>query len=319
MSSHPDEVAGQLSVGGGGRGGTEGAGGRDGGEEGQEEEERRHVQVPDPDNFVQEHFFQGKKQQGKGLQHRLPQVALRATQLRGFTSHRSVVQHKLSQVCEIEGFASEFAVMAHLRKVHGPKEQLTCEEESCGGRTFKNIGALTYHKEKCHTEKAPCAVCGTTDYSILKNHMVSKHPRPCEPKACDQCGKVFTNKVSFKNHIKKGHTGADIVGSTMWGKAKLLSDYDKNCQCGLNLPTYIAKINHYKLFHLEYEKCDKCEKIVQSITDGHHKCSKPVKKPLTAPIVCNYCGKDFNSEGGIAYHVKTVHLKVSSVLSGNDL
>ena len=203
--------------------------------------------------------------------------------------------------------------MAHVRNVHRPKEQLSCEEESCDGKTFKNIGALIYHKQKCHTEKAPCAVCGTTDYSILKNHMVSKHPKPCEPETCDQCGKVFTNKLSFKNHMKKGHTGAEIVGSTMWSKTKLLNDYDKNCQCGLNLPTNIAKINHYKLFHLEYEQCEKCEKIVQSITDGHHKCSKPVKKPLAVPIVCNYCGKEFNSEGGIAYHVKTVHLKVPSV------
>ena len=199
--------------------------------------------------------------------------------------------------------------MAHVRKVHGPREQLSCEEEGCDGKTFKNIGALIYHKQKCHTEKAPCAVCGTTDYSILKNHMVSKHPKPCEPETCDQCGKVFTNKLSFKNHMKKGHTNADMVGSTMWGKAKLLSDYDKNCQCGLDLPSNIAKINHYKLFHLEYEQCEKCEKIVQSITDGHHKCAKPVKKPLAAPIVCNYCGKEFNSEGGISYHVKTVHLK----------
>ena len=204
--------------------------------------------------------------------------------------------------------------MAHVRKVHGPKEQLSCEEESCDGKTFKNIGALIYHKQKCHTEKAPCAVCGTTDYSILKNHMVSKHPKPCEPETCDQCGKVFTNKLSFKNHMKKGHTSADMVGSTMWGKAKILSDFDKNCQCGLDLPTNISKINHYKLFHLKYEQCEKCEKIVQSISDGHHKCGKPVKKPLAAPIVCNYCGKEFNSEGGISYHVKTVHLKVPSII-----
>ena len=218
--------------------------------------------------------------------------------------------HKCPQVCEIEGFASEFAVMAHVRKIHGPREQLSCEEEGCDGKTFKNIGALIYHKQKCHTEKAPCAVCGATDYSILKNHMVSKHPKPCEPETCDQCGKVFTNKASFKSHMKNGHASMANMG-----KAKLLSDFDKNCQCSLNLPTNISKINHYKLFHLDYEQCEKCEKIVQSISDGHHKCSKPVKKPLAAPLVCNYCGKEFNSDGGMSYHVKTVHLKVSCHIS----
>ena len=200
--------------------------------------------------------------------------------------------------------------MAHVRKIHGPREQLTCEEEGCDGKTFKNIGALIYHKQKCHTEKAPCAVCGATDYSILKNHMVSKHPKPCEPETCDQCGKVFTNKASFKSHMKNGHASMANMG-----KAKLLSDFDKNCQCSLNLPTNISKINHYKLFHLDYEQCEKCEKIVQSISDGHHKCSKPVKKPLAAPLVCNYCGKEFNSDGGMSYHVKTVHLKVSCHIS----
>jgi len=174
---------------------------------------------------------------------------------------------------------------------------------------------LIYHRQKCHTEKIPCEVCGTTDYSTLKNHMVSKHPKPCQPETCDQCGKVFTNKASFKSHMKRCHISNvhEISSTSMWNgmydKAKILSDFDKNCQCGLNLPTNIAKVNHYKLFHLEYEQCDKCEKIVQSLNDGRHKCGKPMKKPLTEPIACNYCGKEFNSAGGIEYHVKTAHLK----------
>ena len=200
--------------------------------------------------------------------------------------------------------------------MHGPREQLSCEEEGCEEKTFKNIGALIYHRQKCHTEKIPCEVCGTTDYSTLKNHMVSKHPKPCQPETCDQCGKVFTNKASFKSHMKRCHISNvhEISSTSMWNgmydKAKILSDFDKNCQCDLNLPTNIAKVNHYKLFHLEYEQCDKCEKIVQSLNDGRHKCGKPVKKPLTEPIACNYCGKEFNSAGGIEYHVKTAHLKV---------
>ena len=49
-------------------------------------------------------------------------------------------------VCEIQGFRSEFAVFAHIGKVHGPKQQLECDKEGCQGKTFKKSGALLYHK-----------------------------------------------------------------------------------------------------------------------------------------------------------------------------
>ena len=211
-------------------------------------------------------------------------------------------------VCEIQGFSSEFAVFTHIRKVHGPKEQLECEEEGCEGKTFKNAGALVYHKEKCHQEKAPCAVCGTTEYSTLKNHMVNKHPRPCSPKTCDQCGKVFTSRVSFKHHVKR-HQDEKPAGSQKWVITKMLGDFERDCQCNLQLKSNLAKLRHFKLFHLNYEQCEKCEKIVMDLAEGHHKCSKLKKHQPKGPFICKHCGVEFNSHGGMDYHVKAQHIK----------
>ena len=210
-------------------------------------------------------------------------------------------------VCEIESFTSEFAVFAHIRKVHGPKEQLKCEEDGCDGKSFKNIGALKYHISKCHEEKAPCPECGTTDYSLLKNHMRSKHPRPCSPKSCDQCGKVFTNFQSFKSHVDKGHgPKGNLYGSSQFAVSKMLSDFERECHCNINLSSRQKKLDHFKLFHLDYKQCPKCDKIVQD-PDGPHKCTREKPAQPKGPFICQHCGKEFNTQGGRYCHISTAH------------
>jgi KRAB domain-containing zinc finger protein len=217
-------------------------------------------------------------------------------------------------ICDIEQFTTEFAVFTHVRKNHGPKEQLTCEEESCEGKTFKSHGALVYHRQQFHEEKAPCVECGTTEYTTLKNHMVSKHPRQCDPISCDQCGKVFTNKLKFKLHIKKAHTSVEerrIQASGYSGeKSKLLQTFARDCQCNLEFRNISDKLDHLKLFHLGYEQCPKCQKVVKDVNSLQHKCGRTdKKKPTGGPYICSMCGQQWKSQGGRDYHIKTYHLK----------
>ena len=216
------------------------------------------------------------------------------------------------EVCEIAAFNSELAVLTHVRKEHGPKEQLVCEVEGCKGKAFKSFGALHYHQIKCHDEKAPCDECGSTDYITLNNHMQSKHPRPCSPKSCDQCGKVFTNWRKFKHHIDRVHTNSDMPilhGTNKWAIAKMMTDYENECHCNLELKSKQAKLNHFKLVHLDYKQCPKCDKIVQELNVGHHKCEKKNQWQPLLEFICEHCGKSFKSQGGKHYHIDNVHMK----------
>lgn len=212
------------------------------------------------------------------------------------------------EVCEID-LTSEYSVLAHVRKNHGPKEQLQCMEDGCCGKVFKSRGALHYHKEKCHQEKAPCTVCGTTDYTTIKNHMANKHLKSTETHTCDQCGKEMTSKVGFKNHMAKFHGIGNYRRQSQkwpyWSKI-----FAKECHCqDPELKTNIAKIHHLKLFHLGYERCSKCKKIIQNLDDTRHKCAPPKKWVAEGPFICEECGQVFNSHGGRDYHIRTHHLK----------
>jgi len=99
----------------------------------------------------------------------------------------------------------------HNRDVHGNMDRLICPD--CG-KLFTSKRSLFGHKKEKHSgpvEVFPCVDCGKnfSRKANLKAHRDSLHFGKKFP--CSFCERIFTNRSSMNQHIKKTHTDP-IIG-----------------------------------------------------------------------------------------------------------
>ncbi|TRY74722.1 hypothetical protein TCAL_14545 [Tigriopus californicus] len=102
-------------------------------------------------------------------------------------------------------------IAAHNLENHGTMSDLTCTD--CG-KIFKSKRSLFGHKKEKHsgvTEMHACPECGKTfgRKSNLKAHRESLHYGKKFP--CQYCERVFTNRSSMNQHVKKTHIAVASV------------------------------------------------------------------------------------------------------------
>ena len=111
-------------------------------------------------------------------------------------------------------FSSQFVpvtdIAEHNSEHHGAVSDLTCLD--CG-KIFKSKRSLFGHRKEKHsgvTEVHSCPECGKTfgRKSNLKAHRESLHYGKKFP--CQLCDRIFTNRSSMNQHIKKTHNVAGV-------------------------------------------------------------------------------------------------------------
>jgi len=180
---------------------------------------------------------------------------------------------------------SNKAYQAHLKKAHGPKEltpkpkpkeQIEGEGFFCGlcGKIFPKRNALMYHKRVTHDDVSTlysCTVCGKKTYN-KRNHErhASLHLPPTIP--CDQCAKMFHNKIYLQRHISSQHTAYEDMPFKC-----------DQCGKGFNLAN---QLEFHMNMHLNLKpfKCRYCNNCYQNPSNcmSHEKKSHPdLYKKLT--------------------------------------
>ena len=205
-------------------------------------------------------------------------------------------------VCEIY-FRQESTMHNHVMKKHGPAPPPQCE--ICF-MIFETRPKLSYHRATIHSERVPCEDCGKSyPKSQMGDHMKQVHD-DCDPRTCEHCGSVFTNKRKFHLHVK-GHTNPEVyrVNTTnMW-----MEKIKENCRCNIEFPSKKSHIEHYKIVHENYQECPKCSKVVRNLDERGHRCEKP--KPATPKKggTCPECGKYYEKSESLWYHINATHSK----------
>ena len=205
-------------------------------------------------------------------------------------------------ICELS-FRQESIMLNHVTKKHGPVPPPQCD--ICF-MTFETKSKWTYHRATIHSEKVPCEDCGKSyTKSTMNEHMRQVHD-VCDPRTCEHCGSVFTNKRKFNAHVK-GHTNPDVYKANarnMW-----MEKIKENCRCNLGFTSKKSHIEHYKIVHEKYQECAKCSKLVRDLGERGHRCEKP--KPATPKkgSTCPECGKYYERELSMWYHINATHSK----------
>jgi rubrerythrin len=114
-------------------------------------------------------------------------------------------------ICRIcNQFVPVSDIADHNHEHHGAVSDMTCLD--CG-KIFKSKRSLFGHRKEKHsgvTEVHSCPECGKTfgRKSNLKAHRESLHYGKKFP--CQLCDRIFTNRSSMNQHIKKTHNVAGI-------------------------------------------------------------------------------------------------------------
>ena len=194
----------------------------------------------------------------------------------------------------------------HVFFKHGPHPQMACTE--CDN-IFDSPRALQLHRSKVHTEKITCPDCGKlfikgreADYEAhMRTHIDLKNI-PCE-----HCDKVFKNAIYLQQHIQYMHEGIKPKCNRMTPTV-IAAKCDMECKCGIDFKMEKEKVVHYKLVHLGYKQCPKCNKIVKSLEEQIHKCAPLVKrkKEKVKYVVCQECGQEVHGRK-VKYHMQKYH------------
>ena len=250
-------------------------------------------------------------------------------------SNNLEVQHKMCNMCDLT-FQRTAPLMKHVTNCHGPKPGPTC---NICGEAFQTIEKKNSHKKAKHTstghwaKKAKvCPHCGQKFLS-LKNHIENFHTES-EPLTCEQCGGMFKNKGKLKMHIRKHY----------W-----VNEAEQNCTCNMEFRGKQAMMEHYKIVHLNFERCLKCDSVVKDADERIHTCKNKlpkqegIKKTLclecgielpttlfekhtrvahdTTILQCEICQKNLSGVHSKLFHIKLAHkgTKMPCHLCGKEL
>ena len=144
---------------------------------------------------------------------------------------------------------------------------------------------------------------------------------------CDQCESVFKTAFALKRHSERVHINPKPLKefsklsrpqqirrmNRICENETNMPEYKKNCLCILEgIESNKERLKHFKVFHMGYEQCSKCNKIIEDENVQDHKCGKVrIKKPKytpQGPFICDECGTQFNTISMFDYHIKTRHL-----------
>ena len=205
------------------------------------------------------------------------------------------------RVCD-KTLISERSLYVHVHNYHGPHPERQCKH--CD-QVFCTPLSLDLHFKKVHAEKLPCVECGKL---VLKGQMFT-HMRTHEEVGhlnCDQCSKTFKYKKSLERHVLKEHDESFEAEGLKHSNPnrEMERKCDEECKCGLQFSSLRAKLDHYRLVHLGYERCGKCNRITK---EGlRHTCDPNYKQKIRRPT-CKDCGQTFSSSGMLHNHRYTVH------------
>ena len=144
-------------------------------------------------------------------------TAIAARLRQSSTSDREDSPQGEFHICRIcNQFVPIGEIAEHNRENHGAAiSELTCTD--CG-KLFKSKRSLFGHKKEKHsgvTEVHTCPECGKTfgRKSNLKAHRESLHYGKKFP--CQYCERIFTNRSSMNQHIKKTHTMPQSIAENL--------------------------------------------------------------------------------------------------------
>ena len=88
-----------------------------------------------------------------------------------------------------------------------------------------------------------------------------------------------------------------------------LKKIKENCRCNIEFKSKKSHVEHYKIVHEKYQECPKCSKLVRDPGERGHRCEKP--KPATPKkgSTCPECGKYYERELSMWYHINATHSK----------
>ena len=207
--------------------------------------------------------------------------------------------------CGYKGF-STYDVRTHTINKHSDVKPFQC---TLCPRAFKRVSFLYHHREShsnaLKAEKdSPCKTCGKMFQTKLsasrcaESHKTQGH-YPCSVDACD---KIFSQKSTRRNHVRRTHIGNE----------------DK-FPCHLCETSFKGKSNlnrHIVIVHTVMEKCVPCTECPSMFKSEkqmkRHRLSHENKR---FPCPFNGCNVVRNLQYSISHHFKTAHGKVDHRLS----
>ncbi|XP_055944719.1 nascent polypeptide-associated complex subunit alpha, muscle-specific form-like [Argiope bruennichi] len=143
-----------------------------------------------------------------------------------------------------------------------------------------------------------CVYCGKTysTRSSFSNHLKKfKCPQPvkdCYPKLCEKCLKSYSSKSSFSNHLNQCNKSKTRV---------FLSPSEKNYSRVLETNACLTELVAGPAKDLQ---ASRDIKLTSSVSDICQKFKSPSKVKNTYPRICKLCLKSYSSKSSFSYHFK---------------
>ncbi|XP_055933817.1 nascent polypeptide-associated complex subunit alpha, muscle-specific form-like [Argiope bruennichi] len=143
-----------------------------------------------------------------------------------------------------------------------------------------------------------CVYCGKTysTRSSFSNHLKKfKCPQPvkdCYPKLCEKCLKSYSSKSSFSNHLNQCNKSKTRVFLSPSGK-----NYSRVLETNACLTELVAG-------PAKDLQASRDIKLTSSVSDICQKFKSPSKVKNTYPRICKLCLKSYSSKSSFSYHFK---------------
>ena len=231
-----------------------------------------------------------------------------------------------------KGFDEKNCLVSHMKYNHTTEKLFQCDK--CA-KNFKTVGLLNSHVKNMHEEQkeATCKECNKTfkNKCYLRNHIRNQHSGQRNKFMCDDCGKSFMQKETFRMHalthlneneqnehkFSCPHPGCDY---SVIRKQHLKRHYnrvhlkEKNFQCPLCPKSFFARTmfeQHTNGVHLNIKpyQCDKCEfaTAYNATAKEHQKVAHGNQR-----YDCPHCNHSARYKGNLDKHINNVHKNLIS-------